>query len=98
MLGVLRAALPGAAFAQSSGTLVSLWAFDETSGAGGVFDDLGPADAADEHRRELAGSDHRLDRPGRRRHLGLHRRLRLRHDPRRSSGARPERADAQLLL
>ena len=44
MLGVLRAALPGAAFAQSSGTLVSLWAFDETSGAGGVFDDLGPAD------------------------------------------------------
>ncbi len=43
MLGVLRAALPGAAFAQSSGTLVSLWAFDETSGAGGVFDDLGPA-------------------------------------------------------
>jgi Concanavalin A-like lectin/glucanases superfamily len=43
MLGVLRAAIPGAAFAQTWPTLVSLWTFDETSAAGGVFADSGPA-------------------------------------------------------
>jgi hypothetical protein len=43
MLGALRALLPGAAFAQTWPTLVSLWTFDETSAAGGVFADSGPA-------------------------------------------------------
>jgi hypothetical protein len=41
MLGVLRAALPGAAFAQTWPTLISLWEFDETSGPS--FADSGPA-------------------------------------------------------
>jgi hypothetical protein len=43
MLGVLRGLLPGAAFAQTWPTLISLWQFDETSPAGGVFTDFGPA-------------------------------------------------------
>jgi hypothetical protein len=46
MLGVAKAALFGAAFAQQGPVLVSLWAFDETSDAGGVFNDLGPASLA----------------------------------------------------
>ena len=46
MLGVAKAALFGAAFAQQGPILVSLWAFDETSDAGGVFNDLGPASLA----------------------------------------------------
>jgi hypothetical protein len=43
MLGALRAILPGVAFAQTSATMVSLWAFDETTDVSGVFDDLGSA-------------------------------------------------------
>ena len=43
MLGVLRAAIPGAALAQTWPTLISLWKFDETSATGGVFADSGPA-------------------------------------------------------
>ena len=46
MLGVVRALLPGAAFAQTWPTLISLWRFDETSAAGGVFSDVGPASVA----------------------------------------------------
>ena len=44
MLKGALAALPGAALAQSPPSLVSLWAFDETSGAQGMFEDRGPAD------------------------------------------------------
>jgi hypothetical protein len=43
MVGATQAALLGAAFAQTWPTLISLWTFDETSDAGGVFGDLGPA-------------------------------------------------------
>lgn len=43
MLGALRAAIPGAAFAQTWPTLISLWKFDETSASAGVFADSGPA-------------------------------------------------------
>ena len=46
MLGAAQAALFGAAFAQQRPALVSLWAFDETSDAGGAFNDLGPASLA----------------------------------------------------
>ena len=53
---------------------------------------------ADDPRRDLGGSDDRPARRGRRRHVGLHRRLGLRDDPSRRTRVQPRGDYDQLLL